>query len=173
MLALRNYESSLWSNDPGNWSAKPCGAGLCGRREVVSQYLEELNKNTLRNQLGRSGSLLSSCEDWDIILTATSIGLGFGVFTALNLTHLIPSRRVEQKYLLSLAEAIAESGSLLDYARGHSDLSSETHLKDWLRHFYQLIFLPSLQRRFYLATRRGLKRARKRLAYVDRTKKPL
>jgi len=168
MLALRNYDSNLWSNDPGHWQAQPCGAGLCAKREVVGRYVEELTGNRLRLQLGRRGESLASCEDSDIVLTATSIGLGFGIFTTLKLTHLIPARRVEQAYLLKLAEALAESGGLLNYARGSSELCSETHPKDWLRHLYHLICLPSLPRRFYSARRRGLKRARKQLAHIDR-----
>jgi hypothetical protein len=59
-----------------------------------------------------------SQEDNDLALTACDLGLGTGLFPALQLTHLIPSCRLETSYLRKLAESIAYSMTMLQALRG-------------------------------------------------------
>jgi hypothetical protein len=68
--------------------------------------------------LGRRGNQLTSNDDSDLAYTACDMGFGMGTFPQLKLTHLIPKRRLERKYLLRLTEDSAYSFHLLRYQRG-------------------------------------------------------
>jgi len=82
----------------------PVGAGMCIRRTVAENWARNVSTSSTRLDLGRKGDSLASCEDLDLRNEAISSGLGLGMFPALSLTHLIPSRRVQPDYLVRLYE---------------------------------------------------------------------
>jgi glycosyltransferase involved in cell wall biosynthesis len=114
MLALRDERGDFWGNDI-KLGRKPYGAGLCITRQTGEAYQCKLVEDPLRFALGRNGVNLASCEDYDIAKVATEQGLGFGIFDALRLTHLISKQRVRKDYLLRLKQGMAESHALLYY----------------------------------------------------------
>jgi glycosyltransferase involved in cell wall biosynthesis len=84
----------------------PIGAGLALRRAAVASWLADIAVNPLPD---RRGSALTSGGDNDIILTLLHHGWEVGYFPALSLTHLIPARRCERRYLARLNRGIAQS----------------------------------------------------------------
>ncbi len=116
MLALRVVGSPQWSNNLA--TAMPYGAGMAVRRDVALQYHRTVASCAVRVQLDRKGSALNSGGDDEFSWVASEIGCGIGVFPELSLTHLIDRRRVQQDYLLRLAEGHAFSHRLLDHLHG-------------------------------------------------------
>lgn len=151
MLALRNEPRDLWANLPTATAAVPFGAGLCLRIEVAQSYLKkkQLGGGII---LGRMGSNLVSAEDIEIALATTDIGLGYGIFACLMLTHLIPARRVEQDYLLRLGEGITFSNELLsrlrDHERGQPEPSLKRELRLMLGALFKIVASKGIHRRF-------------------------
>ncbi len=115
-LAVREVERTLWSNLPLG-EILPCGAGMAVRRDVMENWTEGLKTHTARTGLGRKENSLLAGEDTDIGLTACDMGLGVGLAKTMQLTHLIPARRVEPAYLRKLAYAVTYSHTLLDLLR--------------------------------------------------------
>jgi len=87
----------------------PAGIGLAVRRSAFASYADRITGDTLRLTFGRTGSQLTSGEDNDIILTLMSTGWQVGYFPQLQLTHLIPAKRLERKYLAKLNYASSRS----------------------------------------------------------------
>ena len=116
-LGIRKFDIAVWSNNPDDWHAQPCGAGLCVRASVASEYRRQVDTQPWRRRLDRIGHSLSSCGDSDLVQTSCDLGLGFGNFPELVLTHLIPARRLEPDYILRLMQGMAASGALLRYYR--------------------------------------------------------
>ncbi|PPS42804.1 glycosyltransferase [Chroococcidiopsis sp. TS-821] len=117
-LAIRDFDRDKWSNLAYQNETTPCGAGMCVRKVVAEKYAELLHNDSRRSQLDRRGKQLISCGDTDLALTSCDIGLGTGNFTALKLTHLIPSNRLQEDYLVKLLEGIGYSVIILDFLRG-------------------------------------------------------
>jgi GT2 family glycosyltransferase len=119
LLALTDFTRDEWSNARTTANhAIPCGAGLCVRREVALAYRQQLAGHPERAALDRRGALLTSCGDIDLALTACDLGLGTGRFVQLQLTHLIPTHRVQRAYLLKLRESVVLSALTLNTLRG-------------------------------------------------------
>ena len=112
-LAVSRAPRDRWSNQLYDYAATPAGAGLCVRAEVAQRYAANVRSDPRRKALGRTGKGLGACEDHDLAFTAIDLGFGTGVFTALRLTHLMPSSRVNERYLLRLVEGHAYSTVLL------------------------------------------------------------
>lgn len=117
MLALRAVEEDSWTNRP-NDDCVPWGAGLVVLTEVAQQHRKALSMRNQSLLLGRAGSALNSAEDNDFSWTACGMGLGKGIFTSLQLTHLIAKERLEESYLCRIAEGHAFSWMLLDAIHG-------------------------------------------------------
>jgi glycosyltransferase involved in cell wall biosynthesis len=113
-LAIRDYDRPYWSNNPKDWHCLPCGAGLCVRRNVAENYRAKVVGSPMRRALDRKGQTLASCGDTDLARSAVYEGLGFGVFPQLSTTHLIPSARLTEDYLVRLIGSMAVSGTILD-----------------------------------------------------------
>lgn len=116
-LAIREFDQDKWSTPGQQDEIILCGAGLCVRKIVAQKYVELVSNDSNRARLDRKGKLLTSCGDSDLALTAYDVGLGTGQFTSLKLSHLIPPSRLEEDYLLRLAEGLTYSGTILDYIR--------------------------------------------------------
>lgn len=133
-LAIREFSDPVWSNNPDDWRAQPCGAGLCVRRSVATTYAEQLNVHPTRRRLDRIGSELSSCGDSDLIQTSCDRGQGFGNFPQLRLTHLIPETRVQPGYLIKLMQGIVASFIVLRHFRT-GDLPPEpSRVAVWIKY---------------------------------------
>lgn len=155
-LALWDLPHDVWSNLRHPNRSVPCGAGMCVRRSVARHWAKLAASDPIRRGLDRKGQSLVSAGDGDLALTACSLGLGTGVFTALRLLHLIPARRVQPDYLLNLYESMQFSEALLRHVHGVFDDSPRERYKQTAR----LFFLRGFNRRFHWRSVRGVARAR-------------
>ena len=158
-LAIREFDRDSWSNFIGHNSSTPCGAGLCIRRIVAEKYATKTIQDLHRIKLDRTGNKLTSCGDSDIAFTSCDIGLGLGQFTSLKLTHLIPSQRLEEEYMERLIEGINYSGVILSHLRGFDVAFPRRSILQKLIDFYRLVKMSDIDRRMYLAAKKGEKKA--------------
>jgi glycosyltransferase involved in cell wall biosynthesis len=160
LLALREVKKPQWTNIIPCTGADPWGAGQCVRADVADAYCNHVETTRIRIT-GRKGAILSSGEDVELGFLACSIGLGVGIFPELKLTHIIPKERVDESYLVRLAEGIRRSHLLLEYKWQHivpqSPLEGVLNL---LRVVKNLVFQTGIRRRIYLADLRARYRAR-------------
>jgi hypothetical protein len=128
---------------------------MCVRLSVARAYAGQVSANPLRRHLGRTGQRLTSGEDNDLVRTGCDLGLGFGNFPELFLTHLIPARRLTLDYLIRLVEGIVTSGSLLQFYRSGVLPPEPGGLRTVVR--YLLTWLTQDRRRalIYKATQNG------------------
>jgi glycosyltransferase involved in cell wall biosynthesis len=117
LLALRNVTQVQWSNNIKDVESIPWGAGLCVSRVVADAYrrfVDSLGSDVI-GVLGRRGRELFAGEDDVFSWVAASLGLGFGIFPSLRLTHLIPASRLTRRYFLKLIHDHAFSNSVRQY----------------------------------------------------------
>ncbi|WP_310428146.1 glycosyltransferase [Chamaesiphon sp. VAR_48_metabat_135_sub] len=162
-LAVREFQEDKWSNLVHQHATTPCGAGICIRKIVAQKYSELVCNDLKRLGLDRQGSLLTSCGDTDLALTACDIGLGTGLFKDLQLTHLIPASRLEEEYLVRLIEGITSSLIVLDSFRGKLPQIQNIGWKEKLIEYYRLWQMNPRERRFYRAMQRGRSEGRSKL----------
>jgi glycosyltransferase involved in cell wall biosynthesis len=157
MLALRELQRDQWSNLLLPYETAPVGAGMCVRKVVAKKYTELVINNSKRLSLDAKGKKLLRSGDMDMAFTSCDVGLGTGVFVALKLTHLIPANRLEENYLLKLAEGIAYSNTLLEYFRGKaSTLPRFSGLIKVLKYiYYNFVLKDSRTWRFNSAFAKG------------------
>jgi glycosyltransferase involved in cell wall biosynthesis len=113
-ICVRECRDARWSNNPGDWSCVPFGAGLCIRARVASLYAQQLEATPYRRLLDRKGSSLMASGDIDMVLLSRALGLGFGRFPELRMSHLIPARRLTEDYLVELVRCTTCSNVLLN-----------------------------------------------------------
>lgn len=167
MIAIREFDRDKWSNALYCNETTPCGAGLCISKVVATKYAELIREQPERAGMDRKGKLLTSCGDTDLALTACDIGLGTGMFQSLKLTHLIPVTRLQEDYLLRLAEGTSYSMTLLKFFRGEPPAKLSWRSKLW--QYYRHWRLEPRARRIHDASQRGLALAIKEM-YEGRTK---
>jgi glycosyltransferase involved in cell wall biosynthesis len=112
-LLTEKLTTSLWAKLPHGGLALPTGAGMAVRRAVAEQYRELTLRDPLRQALDRSGKNLGAGGDSDMALSGYKLGLGAGRFPELELTHLIPARRLTLEYLEKLFEGFGYGGIIL------------------------------------------------------------
>jgi glycosyltransferase involved in cell wall biosynthesis len=154
-LAVRRAGGDRWGNRPFDYASMPAGAGLCCRLAVARAYGKSVQGNPRRRELGRVGANLGACEDFDLALHAIDLGLGTGVFTSLRLTHLMPSIRVTEDYLIRLVEGHARSTVLLMALRAPAFHPPAHNWKNRLRAWRLRRALPPVARRIHDARLRG------------------
>lgn len=159
VLALREITSARWSNVPTCADAEPWGAGLCVRNLVATAYCRLYARSELR-LTGRVGKQLLSGEDTEICFVSCRLGLGMGLFPTLKVVHLIPVRRIEEGYLVSIAEGIHTSILLLSFKWRGVRPPSPFSLLELLRLAKHSLLLRGFNRRLYFAQRRATIRAR-------------
>jgi hypothetical protein len=119
LLACVEVPEDRWSNLKFVYATVPPTAGMCLRRSVAEVFIQVVQNDSRRQHLGRRGKVgLTNGEDADLALTACDIGLGTGQFTCLKMTHLIPTNRLSEEYLLRFAEGTYFSGCILEALRG-------------------------------------------------------
>lgn len=84
--------------------AAPIGAGMALRREIAMDW-----SRTRSGLSDRRGNELSSGGDNDIVLHVLRSGWRVGFLAGLHLTHLIPSARLDPRYLARLNRGIQRS----------------------------------------------------------------
>jgi hypothetical protein len=89
--------------------------GLCITRKVANFYRQFVPELGITAVLDRRGKLLFSGGDDVFSRVAAEVGLHFGVFPELQITHLIPEGRLNQDYLLRLIHDHSLSHGVLDY----------------------------------------------------------
>jgi hypothetical protein len=117
LLALRSVAQAQWSNNIRDAESIPWGAGLCVSRRVAHAYgrfIDSLGSGVI-GVLGRWGRELFSGEDEVFSWVAASLGLGFGIFPSLRLTHLISAQRLSRHYFLKLIHDHTFSDSVRQY----------------------------------------------------------
>lgn len=154
-LGIRDLDRDRWSNLLHQHETTPCGAGMCVRKVVAQEYAKLVNSDLKRLNLDRQGKLLISGGDTDLAFTACDIGLGTGLFVSLKLTHLIPSRRLEEDYLIRLTEGLAYSNIILGYLRDRLP-RKKTGTQSQLTQYYKLLTQGFREYRFQQAKNRGL-----------------
>lgn len=117
MLAIRPLKRDTWGNSYRYDDSVPCGAGMCVRRPVVQQYIQNCEQSELRKALDRKGNSAASNGDIDLAYTSIDMGLGTGRFKSMRMVHLIPASRLQAPYIEKLAEGMAESNIYLDSCR--------------------------------------------------------
>lgn len=118
LLALRTVEKSAWTKDPTDPFTTPWGAGLVVRRFIATEYNVQFQKCSLRRSLDRKGQSLVSGGDDEFSRVACSLGTWKGLFVELEITHLISAGRIEESYLLRMAEGNAYSSYLMQRIHG-------------------------------------------------------
>jgi glycosyltransferase involved in cell wall biosynthesis len=133
LLALRSSPSALWINNAADAQCRPAGAGLCVTRPVANFYRQFVADLGIAAVLDRRGQRLFSAGDDLFSRAAAELGLHFGVFPELWITHLISAARLNRHYLLRLVHDHAFSQRVLDYMLDgiqpeRIDLSRYVHL---------------------------------------------
>ena len=89
-------------------SIYPAGTGQSVRREVMERYAARVAERSC-TATGRTGTLLASAEDGQIVHTAVLMGLAAGVCPSMRVRHLIPAARCTSVYLSRLCYGVSSS----------------------------------------------------------------
>ena len=114
-LALRTIEEDKITNSYSD--PQPYGAGLAIRKEIATTYAESIKGTMRESLLGRVGQSLGSAQDIDLAYTSIDMGYNNGLFTALELIHIMPRERLNLDYLSKIRFGINYSGMLLRFFR--------------------------------------------------------
>lgn len=158
LLALRDFPSPRWSNNPHDWSANPCGAGLCLRRELGEPYAALLLKMGIGDLIDRNGKHLFAGGDDLFSWVASQARCGFGVFPELKIIHLIPSARLRCDYFIQLNRGSHLSQTLIDYML-LGKLPNKPPKLTWLRLLHIALHQGIFAFRFHRASFQGARDA--------------
>jgi glycosyltransferase involved in cell wall biosynthesis len=81
----------------------PIGTGMVITKKSILFYIADIQNHDERSKLGRSGKLLYSGEDNDMILTIIKYGFEIAYVPELVVYHIIPAKRLTLKYLSNMA----------------------------------------------------------------------
>ncbi len=153
---IRRLDKARWSNAVDDWQSQPWGPGMVVRRSVCEIYDKNLSKSFDRRALDRKGTELMAAGDVDLMFGCLDLGLGFGTFPELIVTHLIREKRMTAEYITKLTRALVTSNLLLSHLRGDPlQLSQRPSLYSHLRGFYHFLKRSSIDRRFAAAVEAG------------------
>jgi hypothetical protein len=136
---------------------------MCLRRSPAISYTELFHKAILR-LTSRTGKNLMSGEDTEICMVACSLGWGMGLFPELKIRHLIPKERLDENYLVKIAQGIYTSGHLIAYKWHKVEPPPVFGLMPALRLIRQMLTRNRFERRLVLAGLRDRSAARKVIA---------
>lgn len=122
LLALRTVTQERWSNEIGDGSCIPWGAGLCVTRRVAIVYPELVAKLNMTAILDRRGKQLFSGGDDMFSWAAVGTGQAFGIFPELRIKHLISAGRLDKDYFVRLMGDHAFSHAVLNFLLAESRL---------------------------------------------------
>lgn len=173
-LTIEKLATSYWAKLPRGNQALPSGAGMVVRRKQALYYREQVLKDPLRQTLGPDGQPANGGEDSDMALCGFNLGLGTGRFPELELTHLIPARKLTLEFLENLYEAIGYSGIMLGAIHDNTATLHPGQVRMGVRRILLLRILmlmtgkSRVERRIRLAREKGGLRARRDLARLGR-----
>lgn len=168
-LTIGEVAADCWSNSITSHETCPSGAGMCIRLTVAKQYSFKCRNDPMRTGLDRRGADLASGGDLDMAWTACDMGLGTGMFKRLELTHLIPSGRLDEEYLLRMVEAQSLSGVFLNSLRGiYPATSRRKTMMQRIITFVCNMCMDSRDRRFNAAIHKAKLEAFRMLAEAGR-----
>ena len=165
-LVIRQVTRDTWSNACDSAEQAPAGAGLCVRRDVAEKYARNVVTDIRRQRLGRNGDLLGACEDVDLAFTACDLGMGTGTFPSLQLTHLIPSRRLTCDYFIRLEEGFRYSEVIMKSLRQGRSVPPVRSLHGRILDAVRLARMTPMAREMMRARKRGVALAHEYLATV-------
>jgi glycosyltransferase involved in cell wall biosynthesis len=113
-LVIEKLTVPIWAKLRNATIACPMGAGMVARRNVVERYRDLASTEPVRKLLGPDGKMPGAGDDADMALCGFNLGLGTGRFPELELTHLIPARKLNLKYLENLHEGFGYAGVVLN-----------------------------------------------------------
>lgn len=163
-LMIEKLTTSYWAKLPRGSEALPQGAGMVVRRRQAVHYREQVLHDPARQSLGPNGQPANGGEDSDLALCAFELGLGTGRFPELELTHLIPTRKLTLPFLENLYGAFGFAGVVLNAIHGKAEVIPGQIQSGRLRYLLLKTFLlvsgkSRVERRIRLATERGRMRA--------------
>lgn len=173
-LLIEKVTTPVWAKLPRGNAALPPGAGMIVRRKQALFYREQVLHDPARQALGPNGTPANGGEDSDMALCGFHLGLGTGMFPELELTHLIPARKLNLKYLENLNEAFGYCGTFLSAIYDKPQIFAGQIQTGKLRIFLlQILMLITgksrAERRIRLARERGGLRAQRDLARLGRS----
>lgn len=115
-LVIDKQSTPIWAKLPhGNLAHSP-SAGVVVRRRQALHFREQVLQDPMRQSLGRTGNKLGrgGCEDADLALCGFKLGYGSGRFPELELTHLIPAKRLTLEYIKGIHYEFGYSGTMLE-----------------------------------------------------------
>jgi glycosyltransferase involved in cell wall biosynthesis len=162
-LVISELDRDYWANFGNGLTsatlATPYGAGLVIARSVAENFFQNVSTDRLRKSLDRSGQSLFSGGDTDMALCSIDLGFGMGRFYKLKLTHIIPSTRLTQEYIIKLYSGFNISAIILAHLRPEPITSKSARWKIWLKYFHLYIKSTSIQKRVMLGSWRARKTA--------------
>jgi hypothetical protein len=172
-LVTEKLKNSYWAKIRSAGEAMPPGAGMVVRRPVAERYRQLVLKDPLRQGLGPNGEPGNAGEDDDLALCGFDMGLGTGRFPELELTHLIPARKLTLTYFEKLYDAFAYAGVILGAIHGKAEPFPGRLKIGAFRLFLMTCYLlisrkSRVERRIRLAMERGKMRAEKDLIRIGR-----
>lgn len=120
-LLIEKINTSYWAKLPYGTKALPPGAGMMVRRKVAEHYRQQTLGNPLRQALGPTGQPGNAAEDADLALSGFELGFGTGMFPELELTHLIPARKLTLNHLENLYGAFAYGEKIIGAIHGKAE----------------------------------------------------
>ncbi len=176
-LLIEKVTTPVWAKLPRGNAALPPGAGMVVRRKQALFYREQVMSDPVRQALGPDGQPGNGGEDSDMALCSFHLGLGTGMFPELELTHLIPARKLTLKFLESLYEAFGYGSTVLNSIYDKPQLFPGQVRSGNLRILLlQILMLATgksrAERRIRIAQERGGLRARRDLARLGRRQPP-
>ncbi len=116
-LSLRRVSAGRWSSNTNDLTCVPWGAGLRVARRVAEAYQQLVKQLNVTELLDRRGERLFGDGDVTFSWASVAEGQGFGVFSRLQVTHLISADRLNQRYFLRLVHDSTFSAAVLSYRR--------------------------------------------------------
>ena len=137
---------------------------MCIRRAVVEAYASLVGREKTRASLDLQGSRLVYGGDTDIAYTGCDHGFTKGVFPTLRLTHLIPTERCAEDYIIRSIEGRGYSEQLHRLIRHGRMENPRRSLRRWLGDWWHAARSGRPARMELAARRRGLERAWRELS---------
>ena len=111
----------------------PIGAGMAVRRQLALNWATEIENDSIRMGLDRSGKSLASGGDNDLVLTVLKQGFEVHYVPELVLTHIIPANRITRKYLANLNYASSRTWAQVLKIHRISKWGALSSSSAWLR----------------------------------------
>lgn len=171
-LLIEKRTETVWAKLRIGGPALPPGAGMVVRRKQAQYYREQVLNDPVRLSLGPHSKPPRGGDDSDLALSGFDLGLGTGMFPELELTHLIPARKLNVQFLETLYESFGYANVLLSIVHDKQQQHVPGHVKfGILRTLLLWIFMfatgkNSAERRIRLALEKGRARASHELRQI-------